>query len=225
MKKVLLQSAVLIVVVSVVWIAGEWYGAHKQAASVAKSAPQTEVVPASHPNPPPVASQPQPLMSPSQWPEFLNARQAAFKADPGLVAEYKKILKQMDAQQAKLDTAVVEVDPKLKPVMEKLAILRKKNSVPNEASPTTTLKPAPITPSVSLTPEDLQELRTARVQAMKSNPELVANAKRIADQMRAFEDKLDAAMIKADPNVSPLIAKFEGGHKAPGAPGAPQSVK
>ena len=43
--------------------------------------------------------------------------------------------------------------------------------------------------------------------------------------MRVFEDKLDAAMIKADPNVSPLVVKFEGGHKAPEGPVAPQPVK
>jgi hypothetical protein len=223
MKTLLVQILGLVLIVTGVWIAGERYGAQKQVAPAVKSASVTAVAPVSHPNPP-VASQPQPLMAPSQWPEFLSARQAAFKSDPDLVADYKKILKQMDAQQARLDAAVVTVDPKLKPVMEKLAILRKKNSVPNEASTTATVKP-PIAPSVSLTPEDLQELRAARMQAMKSNPDLVTNAKKIADQMRAFEDKLDAAMIKADPNVSPLIAKFEGGHNAPGAPIVPPGVK
>ena len=94
----------------------------------------------------------------------------------------------------------------------------------NEASPGT-IKPAPIAPSVTLTPEDLQGLRTARAKALQTNPDLVANAKKIADQMRAFEDKLDAAMIKADPNVSPLIAQFEGGRKAPTAQVPPQTAK
>ncbi len=77
---------------------------------------------------------------------------------------------------------------------------------------------------VKLTADDLQELRAARAKAMQSNPGLVASAKALADQMRALEAKLDAAMVKADPNVSPLIAKFEGGHRT--AEAAPsQAVK
>jgi hypothetical protein len=67
----------------------------------------------------------------------------------------------------------------------------------------------------------MQELRAARALALQSNPDLVANGKAIANQMRALEDKLDAAMTKSDPAVVPILAKFQAGSQHPGAPGAP----
>jgi len=230
MKRTLLQGVVLIVVVGLVWVAGEWYGAHKTAAPVADArilhpapptppalnAPSTQTAP-------PVAQKPPAFMGPNEWPQYRDAREAALKANPDLVTEYKGILKKMDAQQAKMDAAMLKADPKMKPVMDKLVALRQRNTSPLERSATD--KPAPMGPSIKLTPEDMQELRTARTQALQTNPDLMANAKTLADQMRAFQGKLDAAMIKADPNVSPLIAKFEGGRKAPEAAPAPQPAK
>jgi hypothetical protein len=224
MKKIILQVVGLVVFGIVIWIGGDWYGAHQKAAVQTTPSPPIVAAPVSHPNAPVVAAQPQPLMSPSQWPEFLSARQAALQANPDLETEHKQILKKMDAQQTKLDAAVIKADPKIKPVIDKLVALRQKNSVPVDTSSTTVAKPAAIGPTVKLTPEDLQELRTARAKALQSNPELVTNAKTIADQMRAFEDKLDAAMLKADPNVSPMIAKFEGGHKASVVATTPQGA-
>ncbi len=53
-----------------------------------------------------------------------------------------------------------------------------------------------------LTPEDRQELMPARQEAMQANPEL-------AQEQKALQDKINAAMIKADPNVAPIIAKME----------------
>jgi hypothetical protein len=68
-----------------------------------------------------------------------------------------------------------------------------------------------------LTPEERQELMAARQKAMADNPDLAA-------QMKALQDKINQAMIKADPKVAPIIAKMEAarqqhGDGGPGGPG------
>jgi hypothetical protein len=35
----------------------------------------------------------------------------------------------------------------------------------------------------------------------------------LIDQMKAFHKKMNDAMIKADPNVAPILAKVEAAHK------------
>jgi hypothetical protein len=77
---------------------------------------------------------------------------------------------------------------------------------------------------ITITPDEWQELRTARSEALKSNPDLVAANKKLMDRMRALEDKIDAAMVKADPTIAPIIAKFETNRPHPGVPvGSPPS--
>jgi len=76
-----------------------------------------------------------------------------------------------------------------------------------------------------LTPEEREELKAARQAAFQANPDLL-------DQMKAVQDKINAAMIKADPKVAPIIAKQEAarqqrldgdsGAKGPGDTGAPK---
>ncbi len=63
-----------------------------------------------------------------------------------------------------------------------------------------------------MTPEEWQELRNARQAALKENPELATKAQELSAKMRAFQEKLDAAMLKSDPHLAPVLAKFEGGH-------------
>jgi hypothetical protein len=60
-----------------------------------------------------------------------------------------------------------------------------------------------------ITPEEWQELRAARNAALQANPDLITEHNKLLERMRALEDKVDAAMIKADPTITPLIAKFE----------------
>jgi hypothetical protein len=44
----------------------------------------------------------------------------------------------------------------------------------------------------------------------------------LKQQMHAFRDKMDAAMIKADANVAPIIAEIKAHHHGgPGGPGGP----
>jgi hypothetical protein len=46
---------------------------------------------------------------------------------------------------------------------------------------------------------------------MQANPDLVAEAKKLQDKMRAYQGTLDADMVKSNPQVKPLITKFESG--------------
>lgn len=69
-----------------------------------------------------------------------------------------------------------------------------------------------------LTPEERQELMADRKAVLDANPDL-------ADQMKALQDKINAAMVKMDPKVAPLLAKMDAAHKqhpdGPGGPGSP----
>jgi hypothetical protein len=92
-----------------------------------------------------------------------------------------------------------------------------------QAEPTHNLPPgAPPAPAglsqIAITPNEWQELRAARSAAIQANPDLVAADKKLRERMRAFEDKVDAAMFKANPSIAPLIAKFEAGRQRPGMP-------
>jgi hypothetical protein len=81
--------------------------------------------------------------------------------------------------------------------------------------------PSPLT-QVSLTPNDMQELRAARSAALQKDPNLQTDGLKIMERMRAFEDKLDAAMVKSDPTLAPLVAKFEAGRPRTTTPPATQ---
>ena len=61
---------------------------------------------------------------------------------------------------------------------------------------------------LSLSPKEWQELRMDRAQALKANPALVANASALSQKLRAFQQKLNAAMVKTDPNIGLVLAKF-----------------
>jgi hypothetical protein len=60
-----------------------------------------------------------------------------------------------------------------------------------------------------LSQEDREKLRAAHDAAMKDNPDLAQEDKDLHDKMDALQKEIDAAMVKADPSVAPLIAKME----------------
>jgi hypothetical protein len=76
--------------------------------------------------------------------------------------------------------------------------------------------------SSTLPSEEWQELRIARQAALKANPDFAAKSALLSAKMRAFQDKLDAAMIKTDPKIAPILAEFEGGHRVTQIPPASQ---
>ena len=204
MKKGLLLTVVLGVIACLILIGVGWFGVHKSATT-----PTVAVVASSAIKPTPQATPPPALMGASEWQKYRSARESVLQSTPSLQSEYKDILKAMDGQQAKLDAAMLKADPQLAPVISKLQALRTQNSVSHSPSSGQTNRVA------NLTPEDMQELRTARTNAMQSDTNLMADGKNIADKMRKFEDALDAAMVKSDPSLAPIIAKFEAGRHSP----------
>jgi len=81
------------------------------------------------------------------------------------------------------------------------------------------------TSQISITPDEWQELRAARNAAIQANPDLIAENKKLLERMRALQDKVDALMIKTDPSIAPIIAKFEANRPHLGTPAAPPSAK
>jgi len=74
--------------------------------------------------------------------------------------------------------------------------------------------PAPTTSSFSansntLSPQEWQELRNARQEALKADPDLMVKAQQLALKIRAFQDKLNAAIIVADPKTASIIGKMD----------------
>jgi hypothetical protein len=100
------------------------------------------------------------------------------------------------------------------------------NAVAETTSAAPAVPPAAplVAPSSTLTPEEWQELRTARMVALKANPDFVTKSAQLSAKIRAFQEKLDAAMLKTDPKLAPVLAKFEGVHRVTQTPSAfPQS--
>ena len=72
-----------------------------------------------------------------------------------------------------------------------------------------------------LTGEEKEELRQAHDAAMQADPALDAEGKDLKEKMNAYRKKVDAAMIKADPKVAPIIAKLEAAHPHHEGPDGP----
>ena len=167
--------------------------------SLTHPAPGVGVIP---PSPLPISST---SIKPSDWQEFHSDRETTLKADPELASEYKALLTEMDKQQKDLESAMIKANPKVAPIVAKLELMRKPVAATPVGAPSGQPKPP-------LTQDDLAQLRTARFAALKANPDFDAKAVQLAAKLRSFQQKLTAAMIKADPKVAPVVAKIEGGH-------------
>jgi hypothetical protein len=205
MKKIVLGIGVILIVAIGAILFEKWH-------SVGKSVPIPLAMDShmKHLTKPVVKSPP--LLSVGEWQKYHAARQGALTANPELRDEYQDLLKQMDALQVKSDDAMVAADPKLKPVIAKLDALRMRNGGAGAA----TVPGAKLAPKISgaaptVTAAEWQELRAARSKAMQANPDLVAEAKKLQDKMRAYQGTLDADIVKSNPQVKPLITKFESG--------------
>jgi len=78
--------------------------------------------------------------------------------------------------------------------------------------------PSTATNQIMITPAEWQELSAARTAAFQANPDLAAENRKLSEKMRALMDKINAAMVKADPTIGPIIAKLEANRPHPGAP-------
>jgi hypothetical protein len=76
----------------------------------------------------------QPFLSSSEWQRMRSAREAVLRDNPDLATEYKEIMDEMQAQQAKLDAAMIKADPKAAAIVAKLVALRQRNGAPFPAS-------------------------------------------------------------------------------------------
>ena len=60
-----------------------------------------------------------------------------------------------------------------------------------------------------ITSDEVMELHEARSAAIRAHPELIADMQKLMEKSRVLEARINAAMIKADPGIAPLIAKVE----------------
>jgi len=79
---------------------------------------------------------------------------------------------------------------------------------PKVATPTPASAPAEKDAN-ALTPEEWSEVNAARQKAVRDNPEIMAKLAELSEKMRAFQAKLHAAMIKANPAVAPTIKRLD----------------
>jgi hypothetical protein len=204
MKRGLLLIVVLGGVASLIWAGVERYGFYKGTAnpSTAAAISKPSVPPA---NPPALS----PLVAVAEWQRYHNARQGALQANPALQSEYQDILQKMDAQQAADFAAIVKVNPKVAPVVAKLVALRAQHGTPiTPPHPSAAGKVAQAPEGVTITPKEWQALRAARSLAMQVNPGLMLESEKLAERMQAWEAAVDAAMVKGDSGMAPLVARF-----------------
>jgi hypothetical protein len=84
-----------------------------------------------NPDKKPLTPPPHPsLVSPIEWQRLRTARAAALQANPDLAAEYKQIIDDMQTEETKFDAAMIKADPKVAPIVAKLAALRQRNGPP-----------------------------------------------------------------------------------------------
>lgn len=69
-----------------------------------------------------------------------------------------------------------------------------------------------------MTQDERTELKTAHDDAVKANPDLATEGKKLHEEMDAYMKKMHDAMVKADPNVEPILKKLEAGHHHHGPP-------
>jgi len=101
------------------------------------------------------------------------------------------------------------------------------NTPPNSSPPAA---PQPVRPGSPLTAEEDQEVNKAHSAALFADPSLNAEERKlwgelktardtgqrpgpdVMAELRDYNTKLEAAMIKIDPKVEPLIAKLDAAH-------------
>lgn len=92
----------------------------------------------------------------------------------------------------------------------------------SQPTPSPGATPAETAPNM-ITSDEARELHEARSAAIRVHPELIADMQKLMDRRRDLEARINAAMIKADPGVAPIIAKIEAKYhrQSSGAPDGP----
>lgn len=69
-----------------------------------------------------------------------------------------------------------------------------------------------------LTADERAELKKDRDAVFAANPDLKTEEKNLWEQMKAHMDKVDAAILKEDPNAAPILEKMKHHHHHDGPP-------
>jgi hypothetical protein len=125
MKTAILSLLILILIVAVIWRLSE----PKHVKVSHSSAP---VVPVTTAKPVQAALPFGKTFTSDDLRRFRSAREAALSQNPDLAAEYKEIISEIENQQQKLDAAMIKADPAVAPIIVKLKIIRKSNSIPQQ---------------------------------------------------------------------------------------------
>jgi CHAT domain-containing protein len=109
------------------WFSRAEFGMASTTKSATATAPRAATIP-NHP-PMPIGPQPaQPLaVTPAEIQQMRAARQTALDSNPDLAAEYKQIQADLQAQQARLEADMIKADPKVAPLIAKMAELRQRS--------------------------------------------------------------------------------------------------
>ncbi len=97
---------------------------------------------------------------------------------------------------------MVKANPKVAPVVAKLEAFRKMHLKPPVGTAIGKLPPG------APTQDEMTEIQAARLAAIKANPDFDVKARQLAAKLRAFEQKLTAAMVQADPKVAIVLSKM-----------------
>ena len=124
MKSIFLIWGTFLVIVVVGWVAWEHYpNLHMRGVAHA---------PRNHAPATPYSAMPHFPVA-NDWQKYHAAREKALQENPDLAAEYKELLGEVADQQAKVDAAMIKADPKVVPIIAKLAEIRKHNAPPPSA--------------------------------------------------------------------------------------------
>jgi hypothetical protein len=72
-----------------------------------------------------------------------------------------------------------------------------------------------------LSDTEKQELHAAHDAAYQADSSLATEESDLKAKMEAFHEKVNAAMVKADPKVAPILAKLDAAHHHGGGPQGP----
>jgi len=134
MKKALWGLGIAIVGLGLFGLGWISHGEVGKALTAPSAAPPIASMAPSNPgaNPPSQAA-PARFISQSDFQQLRAARNAVMQANPDLAVEYKEIINEMQAQQTKLDAAMIKADPKVAAIIAKLVELRQRNASPAPA--------------------------------------------------------------------------------------------
>ncbi len=113
--------------------------------------------------------------------KFQQVYNAALRGNSALDTEGDALSARMDSYRKELTAAMVKADPKVAPMLAA---------------------------SENLTTTQSDEIHQAQSEAMQADPNLQSQWDDLTKKMTAHQQAIDAAMLKSDPSVAPILAKL-----------------